>query len=114
MPAIVPCMVLLIGIYSAIPVPLWELGWQHVDARIRSWSLSFALCSNVVLIFVLVPTLGALGAAIATLVGNVVSGGMNILFYCRIRRVHPSSFLALGRRDLEMLLASARSLTSRN
>ncbi|WP_270484079.1 oligosaccharide flippase family protein [Gordonia sp. w5E2] len=47
---------------------------------LRSVSLLIALASNIVLVVLLVPPLGATGAAIATLVGNIVSGNLNILF----------------------------------
>jgi O-antigen/teichoic acid export membrane protein len=47
---------------------------------LRSTSIALAAIVNVVAIFLLVPMMGAVGAALATLVGNVVAGTLNIVW----------------------------------
>ncbi len=51
--------------------------------RLRSWSLLLALAVNLMLVLALVPHFGAIGAALATLAGNVVSSNANIFFVRR-------------------------------
>lgn len=47
---------------------------------LRSLSLVIASTVNAISVFVLVPLLGAIGAAVATLIGNVVAGNLNIVW----------------------------------
>jgi len=48
--------------------------------ELRSISLLIALVANVSTLFLLVPALGALGAAIATALGSLIASNLNILF----------------------------------
>lgn len=47
---------------------------------LRSLALVIAAAVNAIAIFLLVPPLGAIGAALATLIGNVVAGNLNIVW----------------------------------
>lgn len=48
--------------------------------ELRSLALIIAALLNAVALFTLVPSLGAIGAALATLLGNIVAGNLNILW----------------------------------
>jgi O-antigen/teichoic acid export membrane protein len=80
---------------------------------LRSASLAVACVVNVALIFVLVPLYGALGAAVATLAGNLVSSNLNIVAMRRITGIRGRSFYGLRRGDLAALGSSVRSLVAR-
>ena len=66
---------------------------------LRSLSLAVALCVNASLIWVLVPPFGALGAALATVGGNVVAGYLNIAWLWFFMRIRPGLFLSPQRSD---------------
>ncbi len=71
---------------------------------LRSTSLAAAASVNLLLLVALAPVLGALGAAWATVAGNVVSSGMNLLFM-RSRFGTPiKSYIGIRRGDLAVLL----------
>ncbi|GGL91399.1 oligosaccharide flippase family protein [Nakamurella endophytica] len=80
---------------------------------LRSTSLFVACVINVVALFVLVPPLGAVGAALATLVGNMVSGWLNILFLHRVGGTPIRHFWGLRRSDLRIIGDKAGAVLSR-
>ena len=59
---------------SIAGVGLSSAGFPHL----RSFALVVACLVNIVLLFLLAPSLGACGAAVATLVGNVISSNIGI------------------------------------
>lgn len=79
--ALVAVVAVLVGVPGSI-------AGASVSARgrpgLRSLSILAACLANVALIFVLVPTLGGTGAAIATLAGNLISSNMCIAFAVRL------------------------------
>jgi hypothetical protein len=70
------------------------------------------LC-NVVLLAVLAAPLGALGAAIATFVGNLLASNLNLLFLSRVFAVPARQFYGLRRSDIAILRRAAGGLRSR-
>lgn len=66
----------------------------------RSWSLVVAAAVNTTLVVLLVPGLGAVGAAIGTLVGSFVSSSLNVLQVWRRHGIPPRSFYGLRASDL--------------
>lgn len=70
---------------------------------LRSISLIIACAVNLVLLVALVPSQGAVGAGIATLVGNLLASNLNIYFLWRCFRIDPRGFYGLRRTDLVTL-----------
>lgn len=97
-------LVLLVAIWVGNPGSVAGAG---LSARgrpgLRSWSLFVALVANIVAMLFLVPYLGALGAALATLVGNAVAGYMNII-WLRLKFAIPlGAFFGVRRRDFHLV-----------
>jgi O-antigen/teichoic acid export membrane protein len=55
---------------------------------------------NIGLLVLLTPPLGAMGAALATLVGNLISSNLNLAFLRRMYRINPLQFYGLRRTDV--------------
>ena len=71
---------------------------------LRSAAIAIAALLNLVLLFALVPTFGAVGAAIATLSGSVVGTVLNLYFARSAFGMKPSSFLIPRFSDARALL----------
>lgn len=80
-PSTGPTLVLLLGVVAASP---GSVAGAALSARgrpgLRSLAFTFAAAVNVVAILLFVPRLGAIGAAWATFIGNVVAGNLNIVW----------------------------------
>ncbi|MBG6057004.1 O-antigen/teichoic acid export membrane protein [Cryobacterium sp. MP_M5] len=71
--------------------------------ELRSTSLVIGLVFNVALIVFLVPHIGALGAAVATLIGNFISGNLNVVWMRRYFSVPMADSYGLRRADILVL-----------
>lgn len=71
---------------------------------LRSTSLAIACLLNVALLLLLVPTLGAIGAAIAIFVGNLVASQLNIFLLSRVFGIRAARFYGLRRSDLAIIV----------
>ncbi|MBA8989718.1 O-antigen/teichoic acid export membrane protein [Curtobacterium pusillum] len=80
----------------------------------RSVSLVVAAVVNTTLLVLLVPTLGAVGAAIGTLVGCFVSSSLNVLQVWRRHGIDPRSFYGLRATDVQVCVRALRRLRSRS
>ncbi|MFS2029375.1 MULTISPECIES: oligosaccharide flippase family protein [unclassified Curtobacterium] len=80
----------------------------------RSASLVVAALVNTALLVALVPSLGALGAAIGTLAGCFVSSSLNVLQVWHRHGIHPKSFYGVRRSDIRSFLRAIRRLSRRN
>jgi len=80
---------------------------------LRSYSLVLGAVVNFALILLLVPTHGALGAALATLGGIVVASNMNILFARKVCDVDLTSFYAISRSDMRVISRFVREMSGR-
>lgn len=112
--AVVPTYILLAAIALGNPGSVAGAG---ISARgkpeLRSFSLIVAVCFNVATVYLLVPDFGAIGAALATLIGSTVAGWVNILIL-RIRFQIPiSTFVGIRKADL-MFLSTEVSRKIRN
>lgn len=76
---------------------------------LRSLALTSGLIVNVCLVFALVPTWGAVGAAWAMVFTNLAAGGLNVVFYCRLTGRKWRDFLAPKRDDFWQILTLVRS-----
>lgn len=77
---------------------------------LRSWSLAAAFLVNLVLVLILVPPFGAIGAAWATVVGNCVAGYLNIIWLRVFFQVPISTFLGFRGNDVRQIFSLAGSV----
>ncbi|GGL87409.1 hypothetical protein GCM10011594_03720 [Nakamurella endophytica] len=103
-PSVQVALILLVAVALGTP---GSIGGAGLSARgrpgLRSLSLVVACAVNVVLLIVLVPPLGATGAALATLVGNLLSSNLNLVLLQRYFGVPVRLFYGLRRSDVRML-----------
>lgn len=105
-PAIGPCVVLIAALTLGTPGSVAGAG---LSARghpgLRSLALTGGCVVNVVAIFALVPGGGAIGAAIATLIGSIVAANGNIVLLWRTSGVPFIAFYGLRRSDVALVRA---------
>ena len=77
----------------------------------RSLSLAIGCVANIILLFPLAHLYGAIGAAWATLVGNIVASNCNIFFLCKGGEARFIDFYGIRRGDLSALRSSKISET---
>jgi O-antigen/teichoic acid export membrane protein len=113
--AVVVTLILIMAIVLGNPGSVAGAG---LSARgrpgLRSLSLGIAAAANVVAIVVLVPSYGAIGAAVATLIGNVVAGNAVIIWLRVVFGVPLSEFYRFRTSDLSDVIAQASQLVQRN
>ena len=76
--------------------------------ELRSLSMVVALVVSTGALVLLAPAAGAVGAAWATLIGNVIAGGLNLVHCRRLYGLNPVDFLVPRRGDLAVLLRPLR------
>lgn len=100
-PAIGIVHLLLIGVVLGNPGSVAGAGLSaRGRPELRSYALVVACVVNVGLVFLLVPHLGAMGAAIATVAGNVAAGGMCVFWMKRVFGVPALAFLGVRWSDI--------------
>jgi O-antigen/teichoic acid export membrane protein len=107
-------LILLVGIVLGNPGSVAGAG---LSARgrpgLRSVSLAIALVFNVVTLVILVPVLGAVGAALATVVGNVVSGGLVLVWLRVVFQIPIGNSLGFRLDDGRVLVTQLRRIVKR-
>jgi O-antigen/teichoic acid export membrane protein len=81
---------------------------------LRSAAESLGLVVNVMLVLALVPPLGAMGAAVATVVGGAAAAIWNLSMLNRVYGVPWSSTLGVRRSDIVLMVATAKRLIRRS
>ncbi len=113
-PALPVAAVLLGAVVLGTP---GSIGGSGLSARgrpgLRSISLLIACLVNIALLIVLAPTLGAMGAALATLAGNLLSSNLNLVFMYRKFGINPLQFYGVRRTDFTTLGEYVRRLLRR-
>ncbi|ABM09332.1 lipopolysaccharide biosynthesis protein [Paenarthrobacter aurescens] len=71
---------------------------------LRSWGMVIGAIANTAVLLMAVPTLGAMGAALSTLVGNVVAGTMNVVWLRAHFGMGIRGFYGLRSRDIQLVL----------
>lgn len=114
-PALLPTWLLLLAIVLGNPGSLAGAGLSAMGKpHLRSWSLLVALVANVVTLFLLVPPMGAVGAAVATAVGNVIAAGLNLFWIKRVGSTATAGdFLVFRRADFVAIAGILRHLRKR-
>ncbi|MCC8907987.1 oligosaccharide flippase family protein [Curtobacterium sp. GD1] len=97
-------LLLLAGCALSVPGSLAGVGLA-ADGRpgLRSTSLLAAAACNLVLLIALAPEHGAMGAALATVGGTIVSNGMNLLFARRTLGLSVGELTLIRRADFASL-----------
>ncbi|MET1033929.1 MAG: oligosaccharide flippase family protein [Arthrobacter sp.] len=107
-PAVPVTALLLLGVVLGNPGSVAGAG---LNARgrpgLRSLSLVLALAANLVLLLLLVPALGAVGAALAKVAGNIVAGNTNLLWLRLFHGQRIRDYVGLRRGDLRTDVAAA-------
>ncbi|WP_426938799.1 oligosaccharide flippase family protein [Pseudarthrobacter sp. S3] len=102
--------ILLLGVLLGNPGSVAGAG---LSARgrpgLRSVALSIAFAGNLCMVFLLVPSYGAIGAAWATLLGNVTAGVMCVIFMRTHFKFSIASFYGIRSGDLARLATILRS-----
>ncbi|WP_186374958.1 lipopolysaccharide biosynthesis protein [Kocuria rosea] len=78
---------------------------------LRSVGMTVGAISNIVVLVWLVPQIGAMGAAISTVVGSTIAGSMNVLFLRYSFGHKITSFYGLRRSDFQLLTKSTRKVS---
>lgn len=99
--AIPVAAILLLAVVLGTP---GSIGGAGLSARgrpgLRSVSLAVACALNIALIALLVPRWGAMGAAWATLAGNVTAGTLNLVFLRLLFGIRMRGFYGIRRSDI--------------
>jgi O-antigen/teichoic acid export membrane protein len=116
-PAATSIVILLAGIVIGAPV---SVAGGALGARghpgLRSLALVLAATVNLGLLMVAVPRMGAVGASMATLGGNLVAGTFALVAIRRVSGISPLAFWGIRRTDLKLLrdVVAARGVMARN
>lgn len=103
-PALGPALVLVVAVVVGIPGSVAGSGLSSRGRPgLRSTSIAIACVVNAALLVVLLPSWGAMGAAVATLAGNLVSSNLNIVWFRRYFGVPMRAFFGVRRSDLTHL-----------
>jgi O-antigen/teichoic acid export membrane protein len=112
--ATVVAQIMVVGAIAIVPGTIAGVGLR---ARGRPWLTSISMVSaaivNIGFLITLIPSLGAVGAAIATLMGNLVASTMNVLFMKIYFGVPFLSFLAIRRRDFGRIFTFVKGFVAR-
>lgn len=112
--AAIPAMLILI--FAVVLGTPGSIAGAALSARgapeLRSLSLTLACIFSVALLLFLVPIWGAVGAATATLLGNLIASQGNIIFFQRRHGVAWQSFYGIRKSDFAVMGAVLRRLRS--
>ena len=103
--------VLIAGVVLGTPGSIASAGLSSRGRPgLRSFALTVACVINVACLIWAVPRFGAMGGAIATMLGSIVASNLGIYFLWRNFRVSPLSLYGFRRADIRMLRRHAREL----
>lgn len=71
--------------------------------ELRSWSLVAGCIVNLILMVLLVPPYGAIGAAFATMGGSVTAASGNLIFTRKVLGTKMTDFVGVKKKDLELV-----------
>jgi O-antigen/teichoic acid export membrane protein len=112
--AIAVTWVILAGVTLGTPGSVAGAG---LSARgrpgLRSWGMVIGAVANTAVLFLTVPALGAMGAALSTLVGNIVAGTMNIVWLRTHFGMGIRGFYGLRSQDIQLVLKTLARTTGK-
>lgn len=107
--------VLLVAVVALTPGSIAGAG---LSARgrpgLRSLALTISCVINVALLIILAPAFGAMGAALTTLVANLITSNLNLLFLSRVFGVKMLTFYGLHRSDIATVMRAVNRLLRRS
>ncbi|WP_233517617.1 lipopolysaccharide biosynthesis protein [Geodermatophilus marinus] len=110
--SVVPAAILLLAGVTGVP---GSIAGAILSASgrpgLRSTSMVAAATVNIILLFLLAPALGAVGAAIATLIGSLIAANANIIFVSQRLPHGFKDFYGVRRTDFQLALAVVQRLT---
>ncbi|MGN6218391.1 MAG: oligosaccharide flippase family protein [Microbacterium sp.] len=113
--AIPTMLVLLFAVVVGVP---GSIAGSGLSARgypqLRSYSLVIACAINIIVVLVAVPLLGALGAALATLVGNLISSNFNVFQIRQRFGIKARHFYLVRRSDLTAIASLVGRIARRS
>lgn len=80
---------------------------------LRSLGMAIAAVLNLTVLLMLTPVIGAMGAALSTLVGSAVAGNLNIFFLHLKHKIPFLLFYGLRKSDLKILSVAGKKLLQR-
>ncbi|MBP2268319.1 O-antigen/teichoic acid export membrane protein [Pseudarthrobacter sp. PvP004] len=80
---------------------------------LRSWGMVIGAVANTVILIITVPVLGAMGAALSTLAGNVVAGTMNVVWLRTHFGMGIRGFYGLRSQDFQLVLKTLVKMTGK-
>lgn len=114
LPAIPVTLILLAAVVLGNPGSIAGIGLSSRGRPgARSMSLVIACLANASVLILLAPQLGAVGAALATLLGNVLASNLNIYLLWKYFRVPPADFYRIRRSDFAVLRATVVRIIGR-
>lgn len=112
--AAVPAMIILL--FAVVLGTPGSIAGAALSARgapeLRSVSLTIACVVSIAVLLMLVPVWGAVGAAIATLSGNLIASHLNIMLFQRRHGVAWQKFYGIRKSDFSAMRAVALKLRS--
>ncbi|WP_146168459.1 oligosaccharide flippase family protein [Rathayibacter caricis] len=113
-PAIPVALILLSAVVLGNPGSIAGIGLSSRGRPgTRSVSLLISCVVNAAALVLLAPLFGAIGAALATLFGNVLASNLNIYFLWKHFRVPPADFYLIRRSDFAVLKSIILKLAAR-
>ncbi|MGN7223895.1 lipopolysaccharide biosynthesis protein [Curtobacterium flaccumfaciens] len=108
-------LVLLVAVVAGNPGSIAGVGLSSRGRpELRSLSLLIACVVNAGAVIVLVPFLGAMGAAIATLIGNVLASNLNLFLLRRVAGIAPVEFYRIGFTEVQEIGRLVRNIGARS
>jgi O-antigen/teichoic acid export membrane protein len=112
--AVIPTWLLLASSVIAVPGLIAGAGLASAGhPGLRSAALVVALLTNLVGLFVLVPVIGAVGAATAALAGSVLSTGFGVAMVARQFDMPVDRFLVPRAADVTLMVSEGRKVMGR-
>ena len=112
--ALAPAEVILLAAVLGVPGSIAGAGLAaHGQPGLRSISLVVAAAANIGAMLLLIPSFGAMGAAIATLLGNMLASNLNIWFLLRARArsgLRVGDFYAIRAADVREMVRVSKAL----
>ncbi|MBT1191096.1 polysaccharide biosynthesis C-terminal domain-containing protein [Rhodococcus kroppenstedtii] len=112
--AVGPTLLLLVAVAIGNPGSMAGAGLSgRGRPGLRSWAIVVACAANILLVILLVPIYGAMGAAAATLLANIVSSNLNLLFAKKVMRIRHRDFWMIRRNDVRVVFTVGRDAICR-
>lgn len=94
-----------ITVFGLLPLGYFRLiGQYNIVNNKQVWNtiiLGVAIVVNVILDFIMIPSFGIIGAAVATTIGNIIAGITFIIYFCRVGKSNVKKLMLVTKSDLK-------------